>query len=438
MVMALVGFMTLFKDLGLSMATIQQEEINHSQVSTLFWVNVGFSLAIGLLTACLAPGIAQFYNEPRLIWITVALASGIVVSGFGTQQTALLQRQMQYSKLAICEITALFVGVSLAILAAWRGMGYWALVIYPVSMATTLTLGVVVSCGWWPGWPKWDSGIQSMLAFGRNLTGFSIINYFARNLDNVLIGKYVGTVQLGLYAKAYQLLLLPINQINAPIRSVAVPLLSRLADAPEKYRRTYLKIIQKLMLLTVPLIGFMIATSDWLIEILLGKQWQQAASIFVWLGLVGLLQPVSNSVGWLFISQGQTDRMLRWGIISTVLSVISFCIGLPWGANGVAASYSLVWLFITMPLLLWFVGQSGPVKTKDFYIAAAPIAVATVTTAAILLIFRMYFIVPNAISGCILAGFITITIFLGTLLTLTSGRKILKDVRSFIDTLVTA
>ncbi|WP_299410524.1 lipopolysaccharide biosynthesis protein [Acaryochloris sp. IP29b_bin.148] len=427
MVMAVIGFMKLFKDLGLSMATVQRKEINHAQVSTLFWINLAFSLLIGLITVILAPVIAQFYQEPRLVWITIALASGIVISGLGTQHIALLQRQMQYSKLAACELIAQVCGVGLAIVAALQGMGYWALVIYPIATATTLTLGALLSCGWIPGWPSWDPEIPSMLKFGGNLTGFTVINYCARNVDNILIGKYLGKTQLGLYAKAYQLLLLPIKQINGPIRSVAIPLLSRLSDSPEKYRRAYIKIVQKLMLLTVPLVAFMMATSDWLIAILLGKQWIPATPIFLWLGLAGAMQPVANSVGWLLISQGQTDRMLIWGIISTILAVTSFGIGLPWGATGVAASYALVWILITMPLLFWFVGKSGPVRTQDFYVATAPIILALITTAAALLCFRFYFQSPHILLGCLLAGVITISVFIGTLLTFPSGRAIVQD-----------
>jgi O-antigen/teichoic acid export membrane protein len=430
-VMAIVGFMTLFKDLGLSMATVQREEIDHAQVSALFWVNVAFSLLAGVVTAALAPLIAQFYQDARLIPITLALAAGIALGGLGTQHAALLQRQMQYSKLAACEILSQFIGVSSAIAAAWQGAGYWALVIYPLVVAIMLSLSVIVVCGWLPGRPRWAKGTDEMLRFGGNLTGFGLINYMARNFDNILIGKYVGTAQLGLYAKAYQLLVLPLNQINEPIRSVAVPLLSQLLDTPERYRRTYLKILQKLMLITMPLVIYMIATADWLIAILLGEQWQQATPIYVCLGFSGLLQPVASSAGWLFISQGRTDRMFRWGIMSTVLTISSFCIGLPFGAIGVAASYSAIGVLITNPLLFWYVGRCGPVKMKDFYIAASPILVASLVTSLALLSFRGFWHLQNPLLNCLIAVGITIISFLSILMFLPSGRSIVKEVRNF-------
>src|SRR4029077_17468142 len=100
------------------------------------------------------------------------------------------------------------------------------------------------------------SGVRSMLLFGGNLTGFSVINYWARNLDNLLIGRVWGAAQLGLYSRAYQLLLLPVNQITVPITAVAMPALSRLVDSPERYRRAYVRILAKLAMVTMPLMAF--------------------------------------------------------------------------------------------------------------------------------------------------------------------------------------
>ena len=91
-----------------------------------------------------------------------------------------------------------------------------------------------------------------MLAFGRNLTGYNVLNYLSRNLDNLLIGRYWGAQQLGLYSRAYQLLLLPLDQIVGPVDGVAVTALSRLATTPERYRQAYLRMLEKLAMVTMP------------------------------------------------------------------------------------------------------------------------------------------------------------------------------------------
>ncbi len=98
MVTAVTGFVMMFKDMGLSMATVQRAEIDHAQISTLFWINVVLSLAFMLLTATLAPAIAWFYSEPRLTWITLALAGAFIFSGFTVQHQALLRRQMNFGR----------------------------------------------------------------------------------------------------------------------------------------------------------------------------------------------------------------------------------------------------------------------------------------------------------------------------------------------------
>src|SRR5678815_5297568 len=141
-----------------------------------------------------------------------------------------------------------------------------------------------------------------MIRFGGNLTGFATINFFSRNLDNLLIGRFWGAQQLGLYSRAYQLMMLPIDQINEPITSVAVPSLSRMADSPEDYRRAYLRMLEKIAMLTMPAVALMIATSDWIVAIVLGPQWRDVGKLFTILGIVALIQPISNTTGWLFIT----------------------------------------------------------------------------------------------------------------------------------------
>lgn len=353
MVTAVTGFVSLFKDLGLSMATVQKEEINHEQVSTLFWVNVALSVFTAVVTVAIAPAIALFYHEPRLIWITLALSVGFIISGLGTQHSALLNRQMQYKVLMLRDVLSMLIGILAAIIAAWYGAGYWALVIMPLITAFVNTAGVWTACGWRPDLPRRRSGVRSMLAFGGHLTGFSTVNYFARNLDNVLIGRYWGAQQLGLYAKAYQLLLLPLNQINAPISAVAVPTLSRLQSDPQQFRHYYLKALSIVAFITMPTITFMIVASEEIIKSLLGSQWRGAVLIFRLLSISALFQPICNTTGWLYISTGRGDRMFKWGLFSSSLIVTSFFVGLPYGASGVALSYAIVMLLQTGPCIYY-------------------------------------------------------------------------------------
>jgi PST family polysaccharide transporter len=274
-----------------------------------------------------------------------------------------------------------------------------------------------------------------MLAFGGNLTGFNIINYFARNTDNLLIGRFFGAQQLGFYSKAYSLLLLPLRQIIAPITAVAVPALSRLADSPQRYRQTYLRILEKIAIVTMPGVAFMIATSDWLILLILGPQWSQASRIFYLLGIVGLVQPIASSTGWLFITQDRTRHQFQWGFIGGSLAIVAIVAGLPWGPVGVAASYSISGFCIRTPLLFWFVGREGPVRTIDFYRTSIPGACAALSVVILLLGLRQWTQISSPMAGLSLSFGITLVATLLVLFVLPKGRRILNDMKSLLASL---
>jgi len=336
---------------------------------------------------------------------------------------------MRFGSLLAVDIASFLTGAAAGIVFAVMGMKYWALVIMHGSTAFSGLVYTFILCPWIPGLKINIKKVRSMLGFGLNLTGFSMMNYFSRNADNLLIGKVFGPQSLGLYSKAYSLLLLPIRQINVPITSVAIPALSRLVGSPERYKRYYLSILEKIALITMLGIVFMIVTSDWLILLLLGDQWIGASKIFAVLGIVCLVQPVSNTTGWLFISQDRTKEQFRWGIIGSTLSVLSFIIGLPWGAFGVAASYSISGLFIRTPLLLWIIGRRGPISTFDFYKAMVLPAAISSMLFLILLAIRFFTHIENPLYGLGLLSAAAFLTSVGGLFLIPKGREAMQDFR---------
>ena len=432
MVLVVTGFVAFFKHMGLSVATIQRAEINAEQVSTLFWVNVSVSVALTCATAALAPAVAWFYGRPQLVWITLAFAAGFTVSGLGVQHEALLKRQMRFKALAAIEIGAMLSGIAVAVFAARAGAGYWALVANQLVFGTLYVAGVWAACGWRPGPPVRYAGVRPMLASGGDITGYGVLNYFARNLDNLLIGRVWGAAQLGLYARAYQLLLLPLDQTTVPLDGVALPTLSRLSDAPERYRAAYLRILEKVAMLTMPGVALMIATSDWLVRLVLGPQWGETATIFALLGVAGLFEPVANTMGWLLISQGRTRDMLRWGFAHAAVMILSFAVGLPWGAVGVAASYSAFGVLVHKPLLFWYVGRRGPVSAGDIYKAIAPSACAAAGVLGAVYLFRRLAGVEHGVVGLAVCGALAAAVALLIFVALPKGRAALQDVKGLL------
>jgi PST family polysaccharide transporter len=439
MVVSVTGFLAMFKDLGLSMATIQREELTHRQVSALFWINLGLSVTLMAIIAGLAPVLAWFYQEPRLLEITLVFAGTFLFSGLAVQHMAILKRQMRFEAVAGIEVTALIVSVSTAIGMAvyfnhadMSELGYWALVTKTILSNVLTAAGVWLLCGWRPGGPAWDEQIKELVTFGGNLTGHSVLNYLSANFDDILIGRYFGARPLGFFRKAHEILRIPLRQINSPIGSVAVPMMSRLVDDPEKYRRTYLRILEKTILLTMPLGVVMIATAEWIIFLVLGEQWLDAGPIFIALGIGLFYKPISNTTGWLFISQDRTHHMMRWGAMGSAMSITSFIVGLPWGPIGVAAAYSVSGAVIRAPILLWYVCREGPVRTLDIYKRCFPFAFGAGTVGVALYAFRRWSGIEHPVYGLLLALAITVVVYLVSLAILPSGRRALADVKTMV------
>lgn len=365
MVTAMSGFFLNFRDMGLSQATIQRPNVTHEEVTNLFWVNAAVGLVVGIIVACLAPVIAWFYNEPRLIPVTLVMSTFSILGGLAVQHAALLQRQMQFTPIVIRDVGGQLFGFLAGLFAAWQGAGYWSLVVMTGSQQLFALIALWTGCAWRPSLPFWKTDIRQMLVFGSNLSGNSIINYFGANIDSVLIGYFFGAAQLGFYSRAMNLLLLPMRQILPPVSSVMMPALSRIADDTERFRRVFLGFIERVAMISLPAITFMIFASDWIIILLLGRQWVECSPIFAWLGLNALTQPINALTTTTWVARGHGGAMLRWGIVHNLLIITAIVAGLPWGPVGVAASYAISGLLLRVPYFYWCVSRNNVFSLTD-------------------------------------------------------------------------
>jgi PST family polysaccharide transporter len=398
-------------------------------------VNLTLSVVTMGLMILIAPAVSWFYGDPRLTIITIVSSAGFIVGGLAVQHEALLKRQMRFMTLSAIALASMTFGYSVGIAFAWYGFGFWSLVFSQLALLLTNTSLVWATCRWSPGLPQLNAGVRSMLGFGGNITGYATVNYFSKNADNLLIGRFWGPQQLGLYNKAAQLVGLPTDQINEPLSSVAIPALSRLADDPKRYRKAYMRIMEKVLMLVMPAVSLIIVSSDWLIAIVLGPQWKDAGQILLFMSIAGLIQPVISTVGWLLVTQGRGRDMLHWSLINAPISLLSIVVGIPWGAAGVAATYSLTRILITNPLMYWFVGRSGPVRTRDFYRLLTPFASASFVGILACVLFRHFFSVGNPVAGLTICGILILTANLLVLSAIPSGRAALRDIKNSVSLL---
>ena len=363
MVMTVIGFFMMLKDAGLSAASIQKEGITHEQVSNLFWVNIVFSAILCLIMLVIAHPIAWFYKEPQLANIAFALSVTFLLLGSTFQHQALLKRQMQFKKIAVIEIGAISLGLITAVSMAILGYGYWSLVWQNIMMALATLVLTWVFSGWRPGPFTRNCGTRPLLNLGINLTGASLLQAFSRMVEYFLIGRFFGAKVLGLYSKSNSLLMNPLQNLLSPLASVSVPVLSRLQNDEERYRKVFFQIYETMAILTLPMSGLLIVISEPLIDVVLGSKWHEAAPFFALFTILAVYAPFAHAIIWLLTSQGRGKDLLHVSMINSFLSICSIAAGLPFGAMAVVSSYTLSGLFIRLPVLSFFAGRSGPVGT---------------------------------------------------------------------------
>src|SRR5215469_3875715 len=253
MVTAFTGVLALFRDFGLSAAAVQHTTITEQQISALFWINLLLGTALSLIALAMAPVMVAFYDEPRLFGVTAVLAAGFVFNAAGIQHSALLQRQMRFTTLAVIGVASLLVGTVIAIVGAKAGYGYWALVAMSVTSPLVATIGFWMTTGWLPMMPRRRAGIRSMMHFGGALTFTGLLVYIGYNAEKVLIGRFWGADAIGIYGRAYQLVNIPTENLNSAVGEVAFSALSRLQDDPVRLKSYFLKGFALVLGLTLPI-----------------------------------------------------------------------------------------------------------------------------------------------------------------------------------------
>ena len=367
MVTTMMGFLWIFQDIGLSTATVQRQEINHAQVSNLFWVNVGVGGVVTLVVAASAPAIAWFYREPRLVGITLALSITFLLTTSAVQHIALLNRQMRFGAIATIEVSCVLGGYLTGIGMALSGYGYWALVgANLMQVVIRLVLSWLIS-GWQPRLFSRNAQTRHLLSFGANITIGNLINTLARGLDNVLIGRFFGPVAVGLYSRASILLMRPLEQFTMPINAVLIPALSRVQTEPERYRRTFLRVYEAMALVTFLFTGLLLALARPLTLVVLGPKWEQAIPIFAGFTIAAIWVPLTGASTWLFQTQGRGKDWLFASLLCSSITIASFIVGLPFGPVGLAISFSTAGLLFGTPAVYYFAGRSGPVTTADLW-----------------------------------------------------------------------
>jgi PST family polysaccharide transporter len=346
--------------------------VTDEQISTLFWINMLVGAALCALCLATAPLLVAFYDEPRLLWVTVAMAIGFLVNAAGVQHFAILQRELRYVTLSIIEVVSQVLSLATGIMLAIAGFGYWALVATALAAPTVTTVLVWATTRWIPRRPHRDTEIYSMLRFGGAITIQSVLGYVAETIDKILVARVSGAAAFGVYGRAYQLISMPRANLNAAVGWVAFSSLSRIQNDIRRYRRYFLRGYQVVVSIVVPIVVFEAVFADDMVQVVLGSQWSGAALILRLLApAIIVLTLIEGPTYWLLHSLGDAKRSLQATVAFTTVIVISCIVGVRYGATGVAAACSIgavVWL---LPHLKWCV-RGTPIQLDDLFQAAWP------------------------------------------------------------------
>lgn len=426
MVTVVVNFLGMFKDAGLSTATVQNEKIDRSQISTLFWINVIISLVLGLVILLASPLVAAFYKKPELTAVTAVLSISFILQGLCIQHIALLQRHLKFTSVAINDISALIMNIVIAVVMAALGLRYWALVGGTIASTITLLILTFYSCPWIPERMRKGTGVRNMMKFGGRLTVSNFVHYFSRNLDSLLIGRIKGAEPLGLYSKAFNLLMSPLNQIRAPLTTLSLPVLSSLKCEPVRYQSYYRQLLDVSISLALPLSIYCFLEGEFLIRILLGQQWMEAVPVFKIFSIAGVFVAMSAAPGLVMLSHGYAKRHMHLTIITAVMISVSFLVGIPFGIKGVAWGYTIASFLIMIPLI-YFGFRDTPIKPRLIFEAIGGPLFAT-SVAGIAAYIFIFFFSSDKILIHVFTGLIFLIIYLNITLLRPKTRDTLRSI----------
>ena len=411
MAAALIGIAAVIGDFGLSLAAIQATHLTQQQKSNLFWLNTGIGTGIGSVVAGASPLIAAFYDEPRLVPVTVLLGAVFALNGAAVQFKVELNRALRFRALGATDLGSQAVALLVAIVLATAGFGYWALVAQQLVAALTALVIAVGTSRWRPTRPGAFHDTRPLLAFGRDTLLVQVTNYVTSNIDSVMVGRWSGPVSLGIYNRAYQVTVMPILQIVAPLTRVFLPRLSAAAAAEREggTEGEFLELLTRLQLIivyvtTAPL-SLLCALSASFPVVVFGPRWQPMGELIPVLAIAAFFGILGYIYYWAFLAKARTMTLFFaeiGGRIPMAVLIVSFApLGPIWVAASVATGQMLIWALSTFvfggrigvpsapmlrtagrPVLLFVGALAGGVITRDLLAGGmAPLPAMLVTAA---------------------------------------------------------
>ncbi len=369
---ALTGFAGLLGELGMAAAIIQREQIEEKHLSSGFWINMGLATIATASCALLSQFSELLSDDPRLEAVLLVTSFQFLITGPTGVHRALLWRDLRVKTLAKIQTAGVLIAGVVAVVAVYQGAGVWSIVALGLVNRVIVAILYWRTSGWRPTLSFDRPAGRELFAFGYYLTLTRVLTYITRNVDNILIGKYVGAAPLGFYSRAYTLVLTPIVTTTQVIGQVLFPALSRVQTEQAYVRNLCVRAAGAIALIIYPsMLGLVVVAPD-LIPVLLGERWMP---------MVPVLQVLSPTAMWaclltvfksLYDSQGNTKLRFRVGLVADSVTLVGIVSGLPFGILGVAIGF-LIGSLVGFFLHLWFSGRLVGLKYGPVFRRIGPV-----------------------------------------------------------------
>ncbi len=340
-----ISFFNLLSSFGLGAAVVQNKTLTDRDISSIFSFSIAFGLLLSTIFFFLSPYIAEFYNQPVLKNLSRLMALSIFFNSISVVPYALNTKKLRFKELGIINVIVHIITGIVAVILAYSGYGYYALIINSILNGIFLFASYFYLTPIIPSLIIRISSVSKIIKFSTYQFLFHFINYFAGNLDNLLIGKFFNVSALGFYEKAYRLMLMPVQNLTFVITPVLHPVLSEYQNDKKIIYDAYYKIVKLLAIIGFPLSIFLFFGASEIINILFGSQWEKSIPVFKLLALAVGIQIVLSSTGSIFQATNRTDLLFLSGFLSTILMVAGILYGIFIGKDLVSIGFGILIAF---------------------------------------------------------------------------------------------
>jgi O-antigen/teichoic acid export membrane protein len=387
MVLVFAGFVVVFTDNALGTALIQRRKLTEEDRSTVFWINVVVGLVLALAGIGLAGPLAAFYGEPAVRPLLAAISIGFLISSLGTTHSALLIRDMEFRKLELRQMVSTAAGAIAGITIALEHHGAWAIVGQQLGEGAASTLLLWSFSQWRPRAMFSIVSLRRLGSFAGNVFGENLLFQAGRNLNSLLIGRFLGPVAIGTYGLSTNVILVPFSRIAGPLQQVFFPAFSRMGHDRARMTETWIRATRLVGLISLPsLVGLVVVAPEF-VQLVLGSRWHHATPVIQILACVGVLQSLHTLSGEVLLALNRPGVLFRLTLLWFVLTVGALALGLHWGIIGVAVCYTAATILLD-PVRTFVTTRALGVSFWRFYGSLLGVAQATALMAAVLLLMR--------------------------------------------------